>query len=84
MGMKKDQKKKEGKKSEGDQKARQTLGKFGKWLFFFDCGTELDKRQCCSRRTTGRMQQEVQIKKAGEWRNTQKGGSSQKERIERN
>ena len=35
MGMKKDQKKKEGKKGEGRTKTRQALGEVGKWLFLF-------------------------------------------------
>ena len=35
MGMKKGQKKKEGKKGEGRPRARQVLEKFGKWLFLF-------------------------------------------------
>ena len=69
MGMKKDQKKKEHKKSEGRPKARQALGMFGKWLFLFlivgqnwlSVSAEAEGQQ---RRTEAamRMQQEVRVK----------------------
>ena len=54
---------------------------------FSDGGTAVDERQRCSRRTTkknGRMQQEVQIKKAGEWRKHHKRWKQSKgeERME--
>ena len=45
-------------KGEGNQNKRKTsqteanLGKFGRWLFLLDYGTELARRQCHSRRTT--------------------------------
>ena len=53
LRMKKGRKEKESKRREKRTKARQTLGKFGKWRsVLFAVGTELAMCQCCTRRTT--------------------------------
>ena len=88
MGVKKGRKEKESKISERRTKARQTLRKSGKWLFFI---LILGQNWMCvcaaaegpQRRTEAmvRMQQEVQLKE-GRWAEEIPGGSSQKKKTE--
>ena len=73
MRRKEDEKEKERRKREGRPKARQTLGKFGRWLFLlllqgqnWLCVSAAAEGPQKRREAMVRMQQEVQVK-GGRW-----------------